>query len=229
MAHPRRPGNRRDRGDGGQGGRGGARRRADRPIRVLLTGFGPFPGMPRNPAETIVRRLAASRALRALPARVETLVLDTMWSRLDALAARIESVRPDIVFMVGVQRRDGVRLERVARAHATTRITDHAGRHPPAHFAADGPGHMRTRLPVVGLAAALRRTGAPVRVSEDAGRYLCNAALRTALAARLPGQPPAQAVFVPVPPPRPARGHRQADLERLVLSLIAALIRAPRA
>jgi pyroglutamyl-peptidase len=199
-------------------------------VRVLLTGFGPFPGMPHNPAETIVRRLATSRALRTLPARVETLVLDTVWSRLDALAARIETVRPDIVVMVGVQRRDGaVRLERVARAHATTRIPDHAGRHAPAHFAADGPGHMRSRLRVTGLAAALRRAAAPVRVSEDAGRYLCNAALRTALAARVPGRPPAQAVFVHVPPPRPARGHRLADLERLVIDVLQALIEPPPA
>jgi len=196
-----------------------------RPARVLLTGFGPFPGTPYNPAETIVRRLAASGALRTLPARIETLVLDTVWSRLDALEARIAEVRPDIVVMLGVQRADGaVRLERVARAHATARIADHAGRHPPAHFAARGPGHMRSRLPVAGLAAALRRAGAPVRVSEDAGRYLCNAGLRTALAARVAGRPPARAIFVHVPPPRPARGHRPADFERLIIALLKALI-----
>jgi len=192
-----------------------------RPVRILLTGFGPFPGMPRNPSEALVRRLAATGALRRTPARIDTLVLDTVWRRLDVLATRIEGLRPDVILMVGVQSRDNrVRLERVARRHATRTTPDHAGEGPPCALASDGPMHLRSRLPVPALVAALSGHGMPVRISDDAGAYLCNAGLRTALARRVAGKPPGRAVFVHIPPPRPARGYRLSDLERLVLTVM---------
>ncbi|MBN8921382.1 MAG: hypothetical protein J0H62_12185, partial [Rhizobiales bacterium] len=34
---------------------------SDRPLRILVTGFGPFPGAPRNPTQALVARLARLR------------------------------------------------------------------------------------------------------------------------------------------------------------------------
>lgn len=211
-----------------------------RPPQVLLAGFGPFPGVPRNPSGTLVRRIAA-RHRRALDGiTLYATVLDTAWRRLDALRRLIEEVRPDLVVLVGVQRRARtLRIEQIAQTGFETRIPDVEGWRPGGTRAAVGlhgkgataghdghsrsPGHVHTRVPVGPLVAELRKAAVPAKESLNAGLYLCNAAYRVALTTRVPTHPPRGAVLIHIPLPRLVRGSRDADLEDEVIAIVRRL------
>ena len=69
-----------------------------RPVRILVTGFGAFPGAPRNPSAEIVRRFARERDVFArLGIEVETRVLPVVFG-----AAPVETSGFDAVLHVGL-------------------------------------------------------------------------------------------------------------------------------
>jgi pyrrolidone-carboxylate peptidase len=84
-----------------------------------------------------------------------------------------------------------VALERTARNHAAH--PDEAGAPPPAALDPAGPATRAWRL--AGDPAWFPGSAVPVRLSDDAGDYLCNSMLYAALA-----QPVAKAGFVHLPP-----------------------------
>lgn len=178
---------------------------ARREPRILVTGFGGFPGMPENPTETLVETLR-----RRPPPGVTAQRLDTRWDvveRLPALAARYDAV---ILFGVAGGAR-AIRYERIATPHAASRI-DAAERMPGGLWRT----HL-TRIDVPRFAAAARRAGFPVAVSHSAGTYVCNASYNAALSAN------PHALFVHVPPTT-ARGPLSAKgLEAHARWLIATL------
>ncbi len=203
----------------GAGGRAG--------VCVLVTGFGPFPGVPDNPSAAIVERLGEVAGAQLVRHR-----LATEWAALDGLAALFTRVRPRIAVHVGVAARARrVRIEAVAVAACDPSV-DAAGRLPPsAGESATPPRRRRVRTAAAPLAAAARRTGAPAGVSGDAGRYLCNALLYRSLALAEGATRPHLAVFVHVPQPAPMRGRRLEDLVAAVEAVVAELVwrqRPPR-
>jgi pyroglutamyl-peptidase len=146
---------------------------------VLITGFGPFPGVPVNATMRLLPELAQAAARRFAGVRIATAVLATEWTaaprRLEALLADIE---PDLVLHFGVSSRArGFEVE--ARAHnACMQSPDAAGALPPGVAVRDGGPEVRAAtLPVRHIVARLRRRGIPAFVSRDAGGYLCNATL----------------------------------------------------
>lgn len=148
--------------------------------RVLLTGFGPFPGFPINASAAFVKRLAdASR----LEAEVTALVLPTEWLRGVAEAqAGLARYRPDIALHFGVA--DSARGFVVeAQAHnVCDALPDACGGLPAGpQLAPDGPPVRHARLPVEGIMGALRAARIPVARSNSAGTYLCNALLYASL------------------------------------------------
>jgi pyroglutamyl-peptidase len=167
-------------------------------MRVLITGFGPFPGAPSNPTMRLARKLAALKRPRLLDLERVLRLLPTTWAMLDGVPAMLESVRPDAVLMFGVAgRRRRITPECRLVNRATTLRTDAEGRKP-AHLALRpaGPDALRPTISAARLAARLRRAGLPARVSRDAGDYLCNALAWTVTESGVP------AIFVHVPPPR---------------------------
>lgn len=175
--------------------------------RLLVTGFGSFPGMPRNPTERLVDTIGA-----APPPGVHAHRLDTHWDVVDRLPPMAR--RFDAVLMFGVAGRETmIRYERIATAIADPH-PDAAGDLPPVL--------ARTRytgfdVPVmVNLA---RAAGFPVRLSHSAGTYVCNAGFGAALA----GNP--MSLFVHVPPPTRRGPLSEAGLEahaRWLIDLVAA-------
>jgi pyroglutamyl-peptidase len=146
---------------------------------VLITGFGPFPGVPVNATMRLVPELAA-RATRAFAGiRIATAILPTEWlaapQRLDQL---LGEVRPDLALHFGVSgRARGFEVEMRACNRCAT-SPDASGALPPAATVRDGDAvQLRAGLPVQYLVARLRRRGIPAFVSRDAGDYLCNATL----------------------------------------------------
>jgi len=146
---------------------------------VLITGFGPFPGVPVNASVRLSRELA-QRAPRQFPGvRFATGVLATEWHdarpRLERLLA---ASAPDLVLHFGVSpRARGFEIEARAR-NACVAMPDAAGAWPPgAVLDAEGAEQLPASLPVGYIVTRLRRIGLPAFLSRDAGAYLCNAAL----------------------------------------------------
>lgn len=197
------------------------------PPRLLLTGFGPFPGAPRNPTATLVERIAA-RADLARRAAIVGHVLPVTWAAIETLPALLSEVEPDAVLMLGLARRTRrVRVERRAQARVLAAAVDAAGRHGPATLATEAAMRLRATAPVEAMARAIRARGLPVDLSDDAGAYLCNAAFRRALEVA-EGRPVA---FLHLPPARPSLpGSRfgLVDLERAVAAAIPPLLAAIR-
>lgn len=149
--------------------------------RILLTGFGPFPGFPVNASAALVARLAHEVPFDA---DVSSIVLPTEWHRGIAEAeAALARFKPDIALHFGVaDSARGFVVEEQA-LNACDARQDACGSLPPAkRLAADGPHVRRATLPVDGIVAALKATRIPVSRSKDAGAYLCNAVLYASLA-----------------------------------------------
>jgi pyroglutamyl-peptidase len=145
-------------------------------IRVLITGFGRFPGAPFNPTEALARRLAARRR----PALADTSrvahVFRTSYAAVEAdLPALITRHRPDVVLLTGLAgRTPQVRIETRARNLVSVLYPDVDGRIPARPAIRPGNAALRGRAPFRRLVAAGRAARVPTRMSRDAGRYLCN-------------------------------------------------------
>ena len=174
--------------------------------RLLVTGFGPFPRMPRNPSGEVALSLASAPRLRLHGIAAQAAILTTAYATLPGELNPLLADGPDLVLMLGVAgRSDRVRVETRATARRSTLFPDVSGHmpgHPLPHRSV-----MARDTRVSGL-ASLRRLAArrlPARLSRDAGRYLCNAAYFRALA----GEAPTLFVHIPkVPRNRPVRPGR---------------------
>lgn len=158
--------------------------------RLLVTGFGPFPRMPRNPSAAVARAAAAVPRLRLHGIEAKAAVLTTAYATLTGELDPLLAERPDIVILVGVAGRSAkVRVEERATARRSTLFPDRHGdvpQRPEARAPARVPSARLTRVNAVVAMSALRHRGLPARRSRDAGRYLCNAAYFRALDAAAP-------------------------------------------
>ncbi len=154
-----------------------------RPIRLLVTGFGPFPGMPRNPSAELARRIAQSpRLRRVLGAPAQLLVLHTAYSAIPTQLEPALAEKPDAVLMIGVARKARrLRVETRARNRASVVYPDASGRTHRVALDPTGPTERRSNAALQVL-ATLRSQGCDARASRDAGRYLCNASYFRVLA-----------------------------------------------
>jgi pyroglutamyl-peptidase len=177
--------------------------------RVLVTCFGPFPGAPSNPTMAMVRHLQRSRQPRLVGVELRGHILPTQWGMLQDFARSMQECRPDAVLMFGLAgRRRKITPELRAKNHASLLRTDAAGRIPEARqLTLGGPDFRKSTINPVRMTARMRAAGLPAKVSHDAGDYLCNALLWTALAAGVP------AIFVHIP--RPRRMLRRKGINKL--------------
>ena len=161
--------------------------------------------MSRNPSAELARRVAASPRWRRLGIAAQPLILPTTYAALaDVLGPVLADETPDAVLMIGVAGRSKqVRIERRALNRTSVLLPDAAGRRPAALTLADGPRARDLRASPVRLRAVLRRHAIPCVISQDAGRYLCNAAYYQALASSRP------VLFIHIPKARPATPARR--------------------
>ena len=169
-------------------------------MRVLITGFGPFPRAPFNPSAVVAKALARRRrpALAGLVRNAH--VFATRYSDIDRDLPRLLAKQPDIVVMFGLAGRTReLRIETRARNAASTLLPD-AGRLRRQHRTIEmgAPVARIGRAPFSRLAAALRDRKVPLRISRDAGTYLCNYAYWRALEAAPNGRPLVLFVHIPL-------------------------------
>ena len=142
--------------------------------RVLLTGFGPFPGVPENPSGWLAETLAGQSS--AFDCYLHAEVLPTEWATVAALAPRLHAdLQPHVMIHFGVDASaKGLRIERSAHNRAAPRA-DACGALPGSQaIVPDGAMRLDTALPVTMLSAHLRGSGHAANASRSCGRYLCN-------------------------------------------------------
>jgi pyroglutamyl-peptidase len=201
---------------------------------VLITGFGPFPGAPFNPTGPLVQRLAARRRPALAGVTRIAHVFRTSYAAVDAeLPALIARHRPDVVLLFGLAARTRyLRVETLARNAVSAVVPDVGGRVlRTACIKPGGPVALEGRAPFQRLAQAARVARVPVRLSRNAGSYLCNYLYWSALAHRSRDRGPL-VVFVHVPlVRRPGAGRAKHaltldDLVRAGEAILLALISA---
>jgi pyroglutamyl-peptidase len=151
---------------------------------VLLTGFGPFPGIAVNASGLMIKKLAR-KARQAFPNhRFVTSVLPTEWRRAPQRIADLHMrSRPVLALHFGVAgSTQTIRLEECAEN--ICRPMPDAAAMPPlaAKLFPDGPPTRRATIDLRKVAEALNAENIPCALSHDAGGYLCNAVLYHSLA-----------------------------------------------
>jgi pyroglutamyl-peptidase len=173
-----------------------------KPLRVLVTGFGPFPGAPFNPTMALVARLVRLRRPALGDVELTGHIFPVTYQAVDRqLPELLKQHRPHALLMFGLASRTPyVRIETRARNAVTTLWpdADHARARkgsiaPDAGAVMFGPHTAKLLRAAVG-------TGVDVRASRDAGSYLCNYLSWRAIEAVSAKGGPALAAFVHIPP-----------------------------
>ena len=169
-------------------------------MRIMVTGFGSFPGVGVNPSAHLVECLPLDLPpLAGHEVRVD--VLPVTWRACaDWVERALAADVPDILLHVGVRASGrAFDLETVARNTCRTDLPDAVGEHwPAAVIHPGGPAELSATLPAAELCAKLGREQLPIEPSSDAGGYLCNFILYRSLL-RLSGAG-AWAGFLHIPP-----------------------------
>lgn len=171
-------------------------------IKVLVTGFGAFPGTCRNPSSALLAALRKRRMrLARLGIGLELCALPVVYAGLRPRLAKLAGeTRPDAIVHFGLAgRRKIISVETRARNRVNLLHPDAAGA--PAHGLtgmAGGAEFVQARVPAPQIVAALRRAGIASGLSNDAGDYLCNASFYHSLVAA----DAACVGFIHIPTPR---------------------------
>jgi pyroglutamyl-peptidase len=205
-------------------------------MRVLIAGFGPFPGAPFNPTALLTAALARRRRPALSEIEIERHVFTTAYAEVDRDLRRLFARKPDIVLIFGLAAgRRHVSVETRARNAVSLLSPDASGRRP--QRATIDIGRPRSRAgntPSAALLSALQRSGVRAHLSRDAGRYLCNYAYWQALRHVEANRPLVQFVHIPrvaTPARRGTFRRRRPSLARLTRAcenLLIALVAASR-
>ena len=203
-------------------------------LRLLITGFGPFPGAPFNPTEPLVSRLLRLRRPGLSEVELIGHIFPVTYHDVDQqLPGLLASHRPHALLMFGLATRTShMRIETRAR-NAVTMLWPDAGRATPRKGSiAGGAGAMMFGAHTEKLLRAAAATGIDVRPSRDAGSYLCNYLSWRAIESTYREDGPRLAAFVHIPlvprGPSQANPARGIALEELVDAGEAMLVELAR-
>ena len=198
-------------------------------MRVVLAGFGPFPGAPFNPSAVLVEALARRRRPALAGIELTTHIFATAYEAVDRDMPKLFATKPDIVLIFGLAgRRSELCIETRARNAVSVLFPDASGFRPKSGLIARTARQSRRgNAPFARLLGAARSVGIPARLSRDAGRYLCNSAYWRALEKTRYGGPLIQFVHIPsvrLNPQRRRGQRRSLSLPPLVAAAEALLI-----
>jgi|SRR5882672_1455142 len=188
---------------------------------VLVTGFGAFADDANNPSRVVAAELERDppRGVR-VRARELPVTFAGAPREVAGFVGEFESEKPALLLGLGVQRDGYFRFETRARGRFDPRRADNAGE---TGASIDLGRELATRVDVEQLARMLRDAGASdVRISADAGGYVCERTFRALLEQGERLDVPA--MFLHVPPALAVSAQEQA---RLVRAMLAALFSSP--
>jgi len=202
-------------------------------LRLLVTGFGSFPGAPYNPTPDLVERL--TRLRRPLLHDVTTIchVFPVTYQAVDRqFPVLLARYRPHALLMFGLAAQTRyLRIETRARNAVTGLWPDAAGdRLAGGGRIGPGPDVLPFGPHTGQLLRAAQSTGIDARLSRNAGSYLCNYLCWQALDAARRGAGPKLSAFIHVPlvarqqKPRPRPVTGPLNLRDLVAASEAVLL-----
>lgn len=135
------------------------------PIRTVITGFGPFPGQPINPAAALALSFDEAHVGGG---RVRGCQIPCSWGRaFSGITQGLEGAQPKALIMLGVSDRPTAQVELLAHNRRGGALDVDGQSLPEGLLLPGGADVLKTTLPITGLPASA--------LSEDAGDYLCNA------------------------------------------------------
>lgn len=203
-------------------------------MRVVLAGFGPFPGAPFNPSARLVKALTRRRRPTLAGIERTSHIFATAYAAVDRDVPKLFAAKPDIVLIFGLAGRcRALCIETRARNAVSVLFPDASGYRP--NFATIVEGEERARrgnAPFARLLGAVRPLGVPAQLSRDAGRYLCNYAYWRALEQSQHDGPLVAFIHIPQVGSNPRRRRQKrrsmslpplvAAAEALLIALVAA-------
>jgi pyroglutamyl-peptidase len=188
-------------------------------LRILVTGFGPFPGAPFNPTQALVMRLLRLR--RPAFSNVELCghIFPVTYKAVDReLPLALAKHRPQALLMFGLAGRTAhLRIESRARNAVTMLWPDAAQTRVRKGSIGPGPDAMRFGPHTPRLLRAALGTGIDARPSRNAGSYLCNYLSWRAIEAVGTDDHLRLASFVHIPPLARAGASRHKGSPRITL------------
>lgn len=204
--------------------------------RVLITGFGVFPGAPTNPTELLIPLIEADRDTlhlyagvcelhtAVLPVEYQTIPLNLTKLSISAGSGSEPGSETesgcgtfDIAIHFGLSSSsETITLEYTAR-NETRPSPDASGYVPPSTLILpNGPNYAST-LPLLDISSALDRAGIPYTSSHNAGGYLCNYIFYLGRAGICEGFRPEMSGFVHVPPVDKVSLEEMREVARIVV------------
>lgn len=146
--------------------------------KLVLTGFGHFPGVPENPTQAIIEAFRNEPGLLPQPHRLA--LLDVAYRSAGSALDDLLDPAPGALVLTGYSRRaTKVTLEARATDYCSPDQPDICGFVPA--LKADPAPPLTTNTPLAALSMRLEEAGIPAEISQDAGAYLCNYSYRHAL------------------------------------------------
>jgi pyroglutamyl-peptidase len=170
-------------------------------LRILVTGFEPFPGAPYNPTQPLVARLTRLRRPAFADVALSGHIFPVTYSAVDRqLPELLREVRPHALLMFGLATRTSyLRIETRARNAVTTLWPDADHTRVRKGSIADHADAMCFGPHTDKLLRAALGTGIDARSSRDAGSYLCNYLSWRAIEATCRDGGPHLTAFIHVP------------------------------
>jgi pyroglutamyl-peptidase len=189
-------------------------------LRILITGFGPFPGAPYNPTQPLVARLLRLRRPALSDVDLSGHIFPVTYRAVDReLPEMLTKHRPQALLMFGLASRTPyLRIETRARNAVTTLWPDADHTRVRKESIAGGADAMTFGPHTAKLLRAAVGTGIDARASRDAGSYLCNYLSWRAIEATCGDTGPRLTAFVHVPPlARDGARQRKGTTHRVTL------------
>ena len=168
---------------------------------VLLTGFGPFPGVPDNASAQLVLRLVEMARDTFGGVDFVTEIFPADWQAApERLSELFSKHQPILMLHFGVARAaQGFRIE--TQGTNTCRMTrDATGAMPLGlQLLTNGKTAHPVTIPTRDIVERLSALGIPASLSEDAGSYLCNAILYHSLLLSRRAMRQCRAGFIHIP------------------------------
>jgi pyroglutamyl-peptidase len=170
-------------------------------LRILVTGFGAFPGAPYNPTVALVERLMRLRRPTFDDVDLRDHIFHVTYATIDReLPQLLSKHRPHALLMFGLAARTThLRVETRARNAITTIWPDADGTRVRKGSITPGADALMFGPHTAKLLRAALATGIDARASRDAGSYLCNYLSWRAIEAIQRDRGPYLAAFIHVP------------------------------
>ena len=172
-----------------------------RTLRILITGFGPFPGAPFNPTQALVKRLVHLRRPMFKDVALHGHVFPVAYGDVDReLAEQLAQIKPHALLMFGLAGRTRhLRIETRARNAVSTRWPAADGSYARSRTISTQSDSLRFGVHTAKLWRAACATGIDARLSRNAGNYLCNYLSWRGIEATQAEDGPRLAAFIHVP------------------------------